>query len=470
MGESSAQHQKTIFDFDIVECLPSEINREIFSYLPTNELLSLSLVSKDWYSFIATECMKKIFLQFTYRTLRSPLDTPSQELKTMLIDSKRKYENVKFSMRSHSAQDVHDILKARKNWKKVHLSRIVFDATADCICFFSAFESTVQELKLDRVEVHSLNLEDNHQTSAPVDDLRCDMTFPKLKSVETRYLQLWMYRNVLANCTKLASFDLSSAECSGSSIEEEIDAIHKMLQRNKNLKKLSIVSNDFQKYFDSDISQGIEFRLTSFTARHIYNLTETQILNLKKFLLLQMISLTHIEVHSWPGLEVTKMMFHMPNLRKLSFRGFLKNGELVDWKNAELHRNLSITELCLTELYSNKEILGCFFAAAPNVKTLTLYTVNDETLNIINAAFPDLESLSTDLFEAANVSDKNLLVNLKSLSTKVFLHNLRGSNDNDEKGNFEKIAVKEFEQVQPLFEGKPRCFRKHSMKLLMKRK
>lgn len=50
------------FDFDIVERFPEEICRNVFSYLTFNELLSASLVSKDWYGLIgrAPECMKKL--------------------------------------------------------------------------------------------------------------------------------------------------------------------------------------------------------------------------------------------------------------------------------------------------------------------------------------------------------------------------------------------------------------------------
>lgn len=54
------------FDFDFVERFPKEICEHVFSFLPAKDLLSASLVSKDWYNTIghAPECMKKLTVMY----------------------------------------------------------------------------------------------------------------------------------------------------------------------------------------------------------------------------------------------------------------------------------------------------------------------------------------------------------------------------------------------------------------------
>ena len=59
---------------------------------------------------------------------------------------------------------------------------------------------------------------------------------------------------------------------------------YKMLEMNQRLKRLAIVSDEIDNYFEDDVSKIMQSRLTYFEARDIYNLTDRCIENFKKFL------------------------------------------------------------------------------------------------------------------------------------------------------------------------------------------
>lgn len=425
---------EVLFDFDIIEAFPHEICRNIFQNLSSKDLLSASLVSSEWYNFIArtAACMQKIKLSFSHRT--APALTP--EVKQILMNSIRKYESIEFMYHSDVFRDVKDILEVPgRNWKSLSICRINFPTTSDCITLLAAVEATVEELRMDKVYVDSV-CNDFEQTK---------MTFPKLKVLEAKYIQTLIYCQAFASCSSLQEFHITSGDQSVTSIA----AIHNMFQCNKGLKKLSIVTNVFTQYFSEDISKKIGFQLTEFEARDIYNLGDDHKSHFKQFLRTQIMSLETLQIGDWMGIEIVQMIFHMPKLKKFVFKGLHSVEETLDWKEVKFHRNTTITDLYLSEVKSRQDILEAFVSATPNVKQLKLYSMNDENLAYISKALPDLESLTTDLFEVSDVSDKNLFPNLKKFSSKVFRHEIKVTEDDEEKGSFEKMVAQTIKDVCP---------------------
>lgn len=427
---------EVLFDFDITEVFPHEVCKRIFKNLSAKDLLAASLVSIDWYDFIAktSVCMQKIKLSFSHRT--APQLTP--ETKQILMASTRRYENVEFKYHSDVFRDVNDILEVPgRNWKSLSICRINFPTTSDCITFLASVEATVEELRMDKVYIDAVSNDGSWNKKK--------MTFSKLKVLEAKYIQTIIYCEAFADCSSLKEFYITS----GDQLVASVAAIHKMFQCNKGLQKLSIVTNVFTQYFSEDISKNVGFQLTEFEARDIYNLGDDHKNHFKQFLRTQLESLETLQIGDWMGIEIVQMIFHMPKLKKFVFKGLHSVEETLDWKEVVFHRNLTITDLYLSEVKSRQDILEAFINATPNVTQLKLYSMNDQNLAYVSKALPDLESLTTDLFEVSDVSDKTLFPKLKKFSSKVFRHEFKVSENDEEKGSFERMVAQTIKDVCP---------------------
>lgn len=186
------------FFFNPIECFPQQICEKIFENLSHFDLLSASLVSSDWYDFIAKTpcCMRKLKLTFSFKTSKNL----SPEMKQILIESKRKYENIDYMHQSKVLQDVQDILAVPgRKWKKLLILRINFPSTADAMNFLSVVDPTIEELRLDKVRNWCLILKSvfirliNPQVyidSIYYCDPKKELKFPKLKILEAKYIQV----------------------------------------------------------------------------------------------------------------------------------------------------------------------------------------------------------------------------------------------------------------------------------------
>lgn len=417
--------------YNIFDWFPEDICEDIFNNLTENDLLTASLVTADWYNFIAKSpvCMKKIKLVFSHKTLKAL--TP--DVKEMLKTSSRRYENFNLLCQMSKLDELIEILKVPgRKWKRLYLSNITFSSTAACMDFLSIFDESIEELRMDKVYIDTIYYNGPKKM----------LTFPKLKFLESKYIQTLIYYQAFVNCTNLNEFNITSGDQSWASMQ----ALHKMFRCNKGLKKLSIITHVFTQFFNVDFSNDVEFKLTSLEARDIYNLSDTHKKNFRMFMQKQMMTLEKLNIGDWMGMEIVRMCFHMPRLTAFVFKGFHNAEDPVDWKETKFHRSISLTTLHVIETNGRLDIVQAFIKAAPNVKHLKLYTIKDETLNIVSSILPNLETLTTDLFEATNISDINLFLNLREFSAKAFKKRFN-ENDNPTPGNFEKLVVEAVKKV-----------------------
>lgn len=230
-------------------------------------------------------------------------------------------------------------------------------------------------------------------------------------------------------------------------------ALHKMFECNKSLKKLSIVTNVFTQYFDKDISTEVGFKLTSLVARDIYNLETKHKENFKMFLHTQMMTLQKLNLGDWMGLDIVEMIFHMPRLKEFTFKGFHTVEEIICWDTLKFHTSQTIETLQLIEVKGRLDILQAFLRATPNTKHLKLYSIKNETLQFVSSTLPNLESLSVDLFEATDFSDKSLFLKLQNFSAKAFNMDLMRkklqNSKSDERGHFEMLVAQQVKELSP---------------------
>lgn len=422
-------NQETSFDF--IEWFPYEVCRDVFRHLSVKDMLKASLVSSSWYNFIATspDCMKKMKLNFSYDTSQLLTST----MKRILKESPRRYENVKFSGHSSIISDVTEILESRKGtWKKVEITRLTFSTSSDCLKILVAIEPNVEELKMEIVLVESVNEEEAPRT----------MRFPKLKILKGKYIHVSVYCMALS-CATLEEFDFSVVNHSPKSIE----VTSNMLRRNKNLKSLTVSCDFLSTLFSENIAPNIQFRLKSFDAQVIYNFTDTHKLHLKLFLESQMQYLETLSLGYWMGQQVLQMIFHMPKLNKLIFKGFHGGGTATDWKEIKFHKNHTVETLHLNEWNSQADFLKTFFLALPNLKHLKLLSITDESLACIATAFPNLETLRSDLFEVSSIPEPTVLTKLKAFSAHSFKHKLQ--HENEDYGHFARLVANRIKDTPP---------------------
>lgn len=422
--------------YNILDCLPETICEDIFSYLPDSDLLQSSLVAASWYDFIARSsvCMKKIKLVFNHMNnqITSRL-TP--EMEEILMTSARRYENVDLMFHEAVIEPVTKILKAPgRKWKRLRIFRANFPSTACCMNFLSIFDKTAEEIRLDKVYIDSIYYFGD----------KLELTFPKLRILETKYVQSLLFYQAFANCTGLKEFHITSGQQTSASI----NALYKMFHANTGLKKLSIITQTFTQFFNEDHSKEIDFKLTSLEARDLYNLSDVHKTNFKLFMVKQLTSLEKLNLGDWMGLEIVHLCFHMPRLTDFVFKGFHNYEEPVEWKNVEFHRSTSLTTLHLIETNGQVDIVRAFLRATPNVKHLRVYTIKNDTLDLVSSLLPNLESLETDLFEAIDISGRNLFPNLKKFSAKAFQKRFT-ANDIKPCETFGQLVLEEVARVWP---------------------
>lgn len=195
--------------FDILEILPEQICENIFDNLSAIDLLTCSLVNSTWYDFIAKkqECMKKIKLSFSHKNCRDftlLVEVPvMKENIELLKNSTRKYENVEFLHYQSVFREVKEIMEVPgRKWKDVYLKQINFPTTRDCMSFFSVFEQTVENLKIDKTYINS-----THYTGE-----KMRFTFPKLKKLKLIYIQTLIYTEAFADCSSLTELYMSAGD------------------------------------------------------------------------------------------------------------------------------------------------------------------------------------------------------------------------------------------------------------------
>lgn len=184
-------------------------------------------------------------------------------------------------------------------------------------------------------------------------------------------------------------------------------------------------------------------------------------------------SLEVLSLGDWMGLDIVKILFHMPKLKKFFFKGFHNIDEPIEWSEVEFHKLLSLETFHIIEFRGRLNILKAFLSATPNVKHLLLYSISNETINYVSETLPHLETLSTKIFEASDVSNPNLFPKLKQVYTKVFHNDLEitTSEEKPELSNFEKLVEAKMKELNP--EGRRRLPKRscceHEHRFLMRK-
>lgn len=216
-----------------------------------------------------------------------------------------------------------------------------------------------------------------------------------------------------------------------------LDAIRNSLKCNKKLKSLELYGGMI---FSEDFLTGIIFKLTTLSIIKV----EPQFqLVFNSFLKTQRDNLEDLSIGRRPCVEIMKTILSMPRLNKVSLS--VKESELRDqimWPPAEwvppefffqsIPQNFSVSNFHLKSTWSTC-FTWCelFLEALPNIKSLKITLLDDESAEVIAKTCKFLKQLEVEYFNAKAIANEAFYLNLE----KLFSENV----DEDSQQLFEKL-------------------------------
>lgn len=406
---------------------PEEINDLFVQHVTGAELLKLSEVSTEFYDIIAdsARCMKKIKIHLKKKEF-------SEDEKMLMAKSCRKYQTLEIAQFNGLLKATKEIIEGR-NLKVVVIKCIDFETIVDAAEFFNILEPSIEELRMDQVYIKSVVR--RHEIKQK------SLEFPKLKVLETKCCQALLYYEVFVSCKTLKTFVIKSGSHISTLAREAIKTI---LRVNTGIEVLGIHFNVFNLIFSENIGESVQFKLREFHANDLYRVPQfyNQVkVNLQKFLMKQMKTLEAISMSDWMGVDVTKMIFHIPKMKQLSLKGFHHTELDVEWEKMELHRNLVVESLEFSDMSNNFLILEEIIKTLPNLKVLKLYSMDQKSMEFLSLNCKLLVSLFVEHFRATDVSNEKLFKNLQQFSYRRIDENMK-SETKYPLTKFEKLIFK----------------------------
>lgn len=384
--------------------LPFEIVDDILSYLPVDDLLNSTLVSKFWNETISTSS--------TFRNrIAIKLHSWDEEPPTVISNSTRSYEILTisdFKINSTKLLSLRD-----KNWRKVTLSIGKISSQKSFLKLIETF-STVKDLKILSTNIRELNTNNK-------------LKLPDLENLVLSDVTLDLFDVFIAHHPQLKSLSLRYISCDILSPRRVGEAIVELLTLNTQLKDLELnhlVTNDL---FLDNIAPKLPLKLKSLTLG-LDDTSRTVCENIEEFLKSQGSTLEHLKLvlhskfikkgaHEWgywdnnPQSERSSddimIIFNVWNtmtaLKSLTIRFLQNSSSLEDNKEflRTLKRNTNISELWIqfNNVSYPPSLITDLMKLSPNltsiyVTKLTPATVRYAAINL--AALRELKCFTFD--------------------------------------------------------------------------
>lgn len=418
---------------DPVLFFPTEVSTKIFRYLSACDMLQASLVSTEWYDFIAETpaCMRKLKIKIVC-TLEKDL---SEEIIHLLAKSTRKYENFDLSGYFAFFEDsAHNIFAAPgRKWKRVRVSNISFTTTTQAMDFFESIEPTVEELRMSSVYISEIYHEGYNR----------NLMFPKLKKLYVKHIQTVLYHECFQNLKNLEYLSIWSSDQTVASL----DSLIHLLKTNSKLKRLEISGSVFNQIMYHDIIDELTFKLEILTIDHVYRVTpyhEVIQANFTKFLCRQR-SLLKLSLRDWMGMETMKTIMRMEKLKELNLRG-IGNSLGDNWENVILTRSLSIKVVHFYEA-TDSTMLKTLISALPNITCFIINEMHSEVFQHLAETAKKIRILSVGSLIVDEISGPNVFASLKRLIVFRYtkeLYDYIDNNPTEKRSQFEKLLVQIF--------------------------
>lgn len=358
---------------DPTEFFASEIVEKIFSYLEAFDLKMSMLVSQNWNRHISSSarCMDRFVVM---------LQCIGDEVKP--IPSNRNYQKISFGGGRISEKRFNSIYAVMnsKRWKYVNLSSLTFESTSSLMKLIETFESTVETLKISSVTVADEDVEATR------------FEFKQLKrliySMDNREKKFATPLDMFENCSSLRLFYFESP------IVEYVEMLVRILQKQKNLKILSV-------NFRSNIQSFSGFYAFPFQLEDLVMIFHSEkSTQLALSLMQNQAKLKHLALDPIirTNYNVLNAVLGLKSLEELSFQ----RNYFLDFESPPLTLSKSVHTFRINGDIDNeraKKILN----AMPNVKRIKLFNVDEELAHFFAKSMRNLEILTACEIDVVSV-------------------------------------------------------------------
>ncbi|CRK87039.1 CLUMA_CG000912, isoform A [Clunio marinus] len=405
---------------DPVKILPAAAMDKIFSFLPGNQLIQLTTVSKSWNKAIGKSevCMDKMKIQISEYFVCYQRDFKTEDA-VRLITSGRKYKHLSISCISNYSNQhrqlsrEHKLLMGSFNWKSFSLSNHAFCNEMELMNFFELVSPRIELIELRSVKIRHA-----------VQEYESNIQFPNLKVLHLINVCNYIYRVPFKNVTTLLDFGVATEPVRHHGIGNSIrlkQRVHHMISimvKNANIENLQLYIDqedfDFMFYGHRRMFSQIEFKLESlmvgrFELLHHEKSNVLQVQNFKDFLQSQSSSMRELEITEHLGNQVLEVIINeMNNLDDLTLHGL---EEYANLDKLSLVPNHSIRSLnMVAERFSPCEL--SILKNIPNLKHFTTNSIDQRIFNTLAQDNLKLRTISTNFFTAHTPPKDSVLNNL----------------------------------------------------------
>lgn len=435
---------------DPVKILPKKVMEKILCLVRGNDLLRLSLVSKDWYEFIGNsdKCMDKIRIHITEYFLHQKRVFSTTDV-LRFIENQRKYKHLSIAcitshnLRSQEFSSDHKLCMALYQWKTISLCNHLFQDEMEFVNFLGFVEPFVEELELRTVKIRNF-----------IGICETNFEFPKLKVLRLVNVSNFVYLEPFKNVSHLVEFSvatepfLPSYKDSSDEIQERTKCIRKILVKNRHIKDLELFldQKDFDCMFiNRNFVSQIDFKLKSLMVGRFKQLNNErrnnfQLKSFVFFLRQHTQSLREIYLPECLGNDVIEVVIN--EMVELEILTIQEIESYDNYRDLILIPNESIQHLTMASK-TFTELVTKLLISVPKLKQLKTGTIDQRILNVIAKQNPVLESISVDFFTASLLPQEPILRNLKqmviSINSSNYFRDLIG--EKAEYTNFEAVFL-----------------------------
>lgn len=439
---------------DPVRILPKKAMELVLSQMKVDELLRLSMVNKKWMKFIGNS-------EKSMERIKFVVCEPFQGLiwkfeatdATNMIKHGRKYKNIALFVTRSLTKD-HLLLVALHEWKSINLCHHTFKSEIELTNFLGLVEPFVEDLDLRYIKI--LYTKQNEIASA-------NFIFPRLRKLKVSHCCTFVFSEIFKNVNGLETLEIETGPLlNDEETSKRALSIEEILINNVNLKNLCLYlhQTDFDGIFlnlprDARMKQPflnfIGFQLETLKVKNFKKVEEinanaVQINNFSKFLKSQLYSLTSLTMYDCLGFTVLETVINsmewLKTLKLADLSSYSKLKESI--ANVTFYNNESIENLTFVSRHSEFcDLQTNLIATVPNLKTLTVGTVNQIMLEALIDETPKLLKLSVNNFSAYLPPEYAVLNDLKEMEINVHY----ASNFKDQLRNYKEHQYTNFEKV-----------------------
>lgn len=449
---------------DPLKRLPRIVVANILRFVSGTDLLTLSLVNKAWFNFVACspDCMDKIKIQITDQFLHQKNDISMADV-IRFINNGRKYRHITIAGHNRCRKVLaleHKLLLASYKWRSIALINHDFPDEMEFLNFLGFAEPFVKELVLSNVHVRKV-----------IGTSELNYEFPKMKFLRIDNVSNYILKKPFRKVSKLREFSIATEsfmpqyDDHSDKIKERATSITKILINNPSITDLELFIN--QKDFDSMfvnrhfVSQ-ISFKLQTLSIGRFKKTVQErgnifQIRNFIRFLQVHKNSMREMFVSDCLSTEVLEfIMNETKSLTKLTVQDI---GSYEKNSFMKLKPNYSITELHI----ETKQFIGLIpiiLSNLPNLRFFDTGTIDQRIFNTLVEKTPFLESIVVDFFLASTPPRLPVLKNLKhiKITAKSFDNFMDNIGVKAEYTQFETVFLKSAKELIRRWDVNSKCF------------